>query len=61
VGVSSVDASRRALALVQRELLRQSATLAYVDALWLMAVGTAFMVPLLFLTRRPPPGGVPAH
>jgi DHA2 family multidrug resistance protein len=58
-GVQSVEASRRALALVQRQVQAQAATLAYVDALQLMGLATICMLPLLFLTRRPKPGAAP--
>jgi DHA2 family multidrug resistance protein len=59
-GLSSTEAARRALALVYRAMLGQAATLAYLDALALLGLATALMLPLLFLTRRPAAGVVPA-
>jgi DHA2 family multidrug resistance protein len=59
-GISSVEAGRRAMALLYRQLLGQAATLAYLDALRVMAIATAAMLPLLLLTRRPKTGGAPA-
>jgi DHA2 family multidrug resistance protein len=59
-GLSSVDAARRALALLYRQMLGQATTLAYLDALKLLGLATACMIPLLFLTRRPPRNAAPA-
>jgi len=60
-GLSSVDAARRALAIVYRQTLAQATTLAYLDALRVLSLATALMLPLLLLTRRPKaaraPGG----
>ncbi len=52
-GLSSVDASRRAMAALYGQVLQQAVTLAYIDVLKVMAVITVFMVPLLLLTQRP--------
>jgi DHA2 family multidrug resistance protein len=60
-GLSSFEASRRALAIMQRQLLSQATTLAYVDAVRLLALATACMLPLLFLAPRPRSGAAPAH
>lgn len=60
-GASSVDATKRATAIVYRQLLGQATTLAYIDALRLLGIGTALMVPLLFLTRKPKGGPAMGH
>jgi hypothetical protein len=31
--------------------------LAYIDNFWMLGVGILFMVPLVFLMKRPKPGG----
>ncbi len=58
-GASAADASHRALAVMYRQLAQNAATLAYLDVLRVMAVGTALMVPLLLLTEKPKPGAAP--
>jgi MFS transporter, DHA2 family, multidrug resistance protein len=60
-GTSSADAARQAYAVVYRQLLQQAQTLAYLDALFVLACFTAAMVPLVFLTRRVEGGRIPAH
>jgi hypothetical protein len=42
-----------------RQLVVQATQLAYLDALWILAIVAACMVPLVFLTKRPR-GGMPA-
>jgi DHA2 family multidrug resistance protein len=59
-GSSSLDASHKALSVVYRQLQQQAMTLAYLDAIKMLAIFTAAMVPLLFLTRRPRAAGAPA-
>jgi DHA2 family multidrug resistance protein len=56
-GSSPVDATRRALAVVYRQLFREALTLSYVDVLFMMACATACMLPLLFLLKKNPLGG----
>ncbi|HEY8090315.1 MAG TPA: DHA2 family efflux MFS transporter permease subunit [Polyangiaceae bacterium] len=59
-GASSVDAAHQATAAMYRQLVLQSTQLAYIDALWILAVGAALMVPLVWLARKPqsaPPAG----
>jgi DHA2 family multidrug resistance protein len=51
-GSSATDAARKATALIYRMMFREAMTLAYIDVLWLMGVGTACMLPLLFLLKR---------
>jgi hypothetical protein len=43
-----------------RQLLQQSTQLAYLDALWVLGVGAALMVPVLWFTKRPGPMGAAA-
>ena len=59
-GASAIDATHRAMAVIYRQLQQQAATLAFLDAIKMLAVATGLMIPLLFLTRRPRPGGAPA-
>jgi len=59
-GAGAADVTRRALAIVYRQLLGQATTLAYLDALEVLAIATACMVPLLLLTRRPARAAAPA-
>ena len=56
-GSSTAVATRRAQAAVYRELLAQAQTLAYIDVLWLFAICTALMIPLVFVMKRASPGG----
>jgi DHA2 family multidrug resistance protein len=61
-GASSSEAARRALAVLYRQLQVQVATLAYLDALEVLALATAAMLPLLLFARRPAPTAAPgAH
>ncbi len=59
-GASSLDASHRALSVVYRQLQQQAMTLAYLDAIRMLAIFTALMLPLLFLARKPRGSGAPA-
>jgi hypothetical protein len=43
-----------------RQLLQQATQLAYLDALWVLGVGAAVMVPILAITKKPGPMGAPA-
>ena len=61
VGATGVDASRRALAVAYRQLIGQAVTLAYLDVLKMLAYATAFMLPLLLLTRKPKGGAAMGH
>jgi DHA2 family multidrug resistance protein len=58
-GAQSVDAAKEATAAVYRQLVLQSTQLAYLDALFILGVVTAFMVPLVWLASRPAPQGAP--
>jgi DHA2 family multidrug resistance protein len=59
-GTSSADATKRALASVYNQTVQAATTLAYLDVLKVLAVVTACMVPLLFLTQKVKPGAAPA-
>jgi len=58
-GTSGVDAMHRAMAALNGQLIQQATTLAYIDVLKILGVATAIMVPLLFLTEKPPKRGGP--
>lgn len=54
------DRREPALALVYRVTVGQATTLAYRDAFKVLALASAAMIPVLFLTRRPRNTGTPA-
>jgi DHA2 family multidrug resistance protein len=58
-GASSVAAAKEATGILYRQVVVQSTQLAYLDALWLLGIGTALMGPLVFLAKRPR-GAAPA-
>ena len=55
-GLASAQAARAAYAVVYRQVLQQSATLAYLDVLVVLSVFAGLMVPLVLLTRKVQPG-----
>ncbi len=59
-GASTVDATKKAMALLYFQVQHQAVTLAFLDALKALAIATGLMIPLLFLTKRARPGGAPA-
>jgi DHA2 family multidrug resistance protein len=59
-GSTSIDAARQAGGAMYRQLVQQAVQLAYLDALWVLGIGAAVMVPMLWLTKRPGPMGAPA-
>jgi DHA2 family multidrug resistance protein len=59
-GSTSLQAARQATAAMYRQLSVQATQLAYLDALWVLGLATAVMVPLVWLTRRPQQQGAPA-
>jgi DHA2 family multidrug resistance protein len=59
-GFSPSEAMHRAYALLQANFGRQAAMLAYIDNFWLLGVAILVMVPLVFLMKRPKPGGAMA-
>jgi len=58
-GISAADATQRAYAAVYGRLIREAQTLAYLDVLYMFAIFTALMVPLVFVTKRVKPGTAP--
>ncbi|MGH7271975.1 MAG: hypothetical protein ACREJ3_16215, partial [Polyangiaceae bacterium] len=56
-GATSVDAMHQAAAAMYAQMLQQAANLAYLDALWVLGIASAFMVPIVWLTGRPAPMG----
>lgn len=64
-GLDRVDARGRAYGLVYSEMMRQAGAMSFVDAYWLLGVGSAVMVCTAFVVRRNNPkaggGGIAAH
>jgi MFS transporter, DHA2 family, multidrug resistance protein len=61
-GASAMQATHKAMTMLYYQLQQQATTLAFLDAIKMLAVATALMVPLLFLTRPARPAGAPlAH
>ena len=56
-GYSAAEAMQKAYALLQANVTRQASMLAYIDNFWLLGVAILVMVPLVFLMKRPRPGG----
>ena len=52
-GSSSFQATHQATAILYRQLVVQSTQLAYLDALWILGIGAACMVPIVWLAQRP--------
>ncbi|HEY4012089.1 MAG TPA: DHA2 family efflux MFS transporter permease subunit [Polyangiaceae bacterium] len=59
-GASSIDSAKVAMYAVYRNMVEQATQLAYLDALWLLAVATAVMIPLAWVAQRPQARGAPA-
>ena len=55
-GSSPVDAAHKALAAVYRQLQQQALQLAYLDALKVMAIAVALMLPVLLFAKPPKKG-----
>jgi DHA2 family multidrug resistance protein len=60
-GFGPAESTRRAYAQLYRELVRQSAALAYIDTLFLLGALCVCLLPLVFLLRRSQPGAAVAH
>jgi DHA2 family multidrug resistance protein len=60
---NAADALHQAQAQLYAMVQRQALVLSYIDAFWLLAVIFAALVPLVFLLRKPDPGGtgISAH
>ena len=52
---------RRAYAIIYGMVQQQAVTLAFIDTIWLLAVGCAILTPLAFLMRRAKPGAAMMH
>ena len=52
---------RRAYAIIYGMVQQQAATLAFIDTIWLLAIGCAILTPLAFLMRRAKPGAAMMH
>jgi DHA2 family multidrug resistance protein len=59
-GSTSLEAAKQATASMYRLLGQQALQLAYLDALWVLGLACALMVPLVWLTNRPQRAGAPA-
>ncbi len=59
-GATSIAAAKQATAIVYRQLAQQATQLAYLDALWILGVATAIMVPIAWIAKRPRQGAAPA-
>jgi MFS transporter, DHA2 family, multidrug resistance protein len=59
-GFSATEATHRAYALLQGNVLRQASMLAYIDNFWLLGVAIAALIPMVFLMKRPPSGSAMA-
>ena len=59
-GASSVDAMKRATAIMYRQLQAQATQLAYLDVLKILGYAVGLMIPLLLLTRKVSAKGAPA-
>jgi DHA2 family multidrug resistance protein len=59
-GSTAAEATREATAVMYRQLLLQATQLAYLDALWILGVASALMIPIVWLSKRPAPRGAPA-
>jgi len=63
-GLAAYEAQRQALGRFYGELLAQAATLAYIDAFWVLAVASAALFLLTFLLKKNNPhkgGAVAMH
>ncbi|TMA25332.1 MAG: DHA2 family efflux MFS transporter permease subunit [Deltaproteobacteria bacterium] len=60
-GIGAARATKMATGAIYGQLIKQSQTLAYLDVLFLLAVFSAVMVPLVLLTKKPRPGAGMAH
>jgi MFS transporter, DHA2 family, multidrug resistance protein len=58
-GATSIDAAREATGAMYRQVLQQATQLAYLDALFVLGIGAALMVPILAIIKKPGPMGAP--
>ena len=59
-GSTAAEATRQATALMYRQLGLQATQLAYLDALWILGLASALMIPIVWLSKRPAARGAPA-
>jgi DHA2 family multidrug resistance protein len=59
-GATTIESAKQATAMMYRILVLQATQLAYLDALFILGVLTAVMVPLVWLAQRPQGGAAPA-
>ena len=59
-GFSLHDATARAYAIIYGTMQKQAAMLAYIDTIWVFAIGCGVMIPLAFLMKRSKTGGAVA-
>ena len=52
-GAATVAATRRAYAIVYGMVQQQATTLAFIDTMWVLAVGCLLITPLAFAMRKP--------
>ena len=55
-GSSGPTATKQAFGAIYQRLLQQAQSLAFLDAIWILAVISGLMVPLIFLMKAPPKG-----
>jgi MFS transporter, DHA2 family, multidrug resistance protein len=61
-GASATDALHQTYGLLQGNLQRQSTMLAYIDNFWMLGIATLFLIPCVFLIKKPKgQGGGLAH
>jgi DHA2 family multidrug resistance protein len=56
MGIAAAQATKMAYGQVYAQVIKQAQTLAYLDALLLLSICTAIMVPAVLMTRRVKPG-----
>jgi DHA2 family multidrug resistance protein len=60
-GSDTVEATRRAYAIVYGMVQREATTLAFIDTLLVLAITCVLLTPLVFLMRRSAPGAARMH
>jgi DHA2 family multidrug resistance protein len=60
-GTATVEATRRAYAIVYGMVQQQATTMAFIDVIWVLAIGSGVLTPLAFLMRRPKRGAAMMH
>jgi DHA2 family multidrug resistance protein len=60
-GAATVAATRRAYAIIYGMVQAQATTLAFIDILWVLAIGCLLLTPLAFAMHKTKPGAVQMH